>query len=428
MFTDKDSCRAYLEANGVDTIAWGSGKAKRIQDLMKELEEKESTLQVVNKKLYRITGVVKLVVRHPELRSRHLMCYSQQMADGRKRSRNVLLSEKKRADETPHNAALRAIKEELGSVSTLQADGIVLRVLRESHIYWEELVESPSYPNLVTVYKLNQFEIMLRGLPSDEFATTEDGEDGRKKINYWRWVRDSPDDNRYKGESSGQSALPTTSAPPTTAGGAEATGEGTEAKAKVAGFSVAFINSPMGSATYWPAKIERRQGSARQWLHEVGDRAGAVVGMGSRAASPPPSRPASARARLVPPHVVRLRRLEPASRPGSAPGLQARAALTKPKRLAAPPCATPNSPRLRLPLRRAASPLPDDDADSALELAHPQPSRPRHRLLYVRPGLEASTHLPWPSTLTFRGLPHPLSVTFHQIRASRPRGSVERQW
>ena len=118
-FDDKAALRAFLEAHGIDTIAWGAGKAKRMEDLLQELHDNESSLQLVGRKAYRWVGVVKLIVRTPELPDHHLACYEQQMPDGRKRPRNVLLSEKKARDEPAARAALRAIREELASVKAL---------------------------------------------------------------------------------------------------------------------------------------------------------------------------------------------------------------------------------------------------------------------------------------------------------------------
>ena len=41
IFVDKDDCRNYLQYHGVEAMGWGTGKAKRVEDLMKELEEGE---------------------------------------------------------------------------------------------------------------------------------------------------------------------------------------------------------------------------------------------------------------------------------------------------------------------------------------------------------------------------------------------------
>ena len=163
IFVDKDDCRNYLQYHGVEAMGWGTGKAKRVEDLMKELEEGECWLELHEGKAVRVVGVVKLIVRNPQHPGHHLVCVGQQMADGRRRPRNVLLSEKMRPREPPRKAALRAVEEELQSardrkvkLSDHHADQFALNA--DSHKHWVETIESPSYPHLSTRYHLHQSE------------------------------------------------------------------------------------------------------------------------------------------------------------------------------------------------------------------------------------------------------------------------------
>jgi hypothetical protein len=100
----------------VDTASWGANGAKRVEDLLEEMQDKEISLQLIDGKMYRTVGLVKVVVRNPEVPRYHLVCYEQQLADGRKRPCNALLAVKKKPDETAQQAATRAIEKELGSV------------------------------------------------------------------------------------------------------------------------------------------------------------------------------------------------------------------------------------------------------------------------------------------------------------------------
>ena len=263
-FADKEEARKYLLAHGVDTATWGANGAKRVEDLLEEMQNKEISLQLIDGKMYRTVGVVKVVVRNPEVPRHHLVCYEQQMADGRKRPRNTLLEEKKKPDETAQQAATRAIEKELGSVlpHVLPHDlGSVLRMgpclrlekIEEPHLESLRDVRSrdgrtartaravslTSYPTLCTRHELHQVEVHVRGLPMVPFVSeliTDYVGDGTSKSKGWKWVRDSDEDLRHKGL--GPRLCPSTAL----AGGVQRKG-----------FDVSFINSPMGSATYWPA-------------------------------------------------------------------------------------------------------------------------------------------------------------------------------
>ena len=239
-------------------MAWGTGKAKDVDALMKELQSGETQLVSVGGKVYRCINVVKLVVRHPELPRHHLVNYAQQLHDGRKRPRNVLLSEKLQPGELAASGAIRAVKTNLGDVlpKVLAVDTILLKA--STHVSWEEIMDSPSFPGLATRYNLQQFEIRLLGLPITEFATAEEEEGGRLKKNFWQWVKDCDDDLRYKSTTSNSlknSLLP--AATEDTPEGPKDVGRPFTAPPalvdKDPSLTVAFINSPIGSATYWPS-------------------------------------------------------------------------------------------------------------------------------------------------------------------------------
>ena len=262
-FVDKQDARKYLEANGVDTITWGVGTAKHVADLLAELRSGDCSLAFMGNKLCRLVGVVKLIIRSSdkELSDHHLMCYEQQLANGRRRPRNVLLSEKKPPEESAQRAAFRAVKEELGSDGNLNMGKTKLLV--DTHKNWVETVDSPSYPHLSTRYDLHQFEMVVPGLASKDFSTTEAVEGGGKKIHYWRWVCDSDDDLRYKGPSLPPPELEQTVSAivdPSAAVAASSIDDATSWGCGVA--TCRFVNSPIGSAVYWPASPTM---SPRRW-------------------------------------------------------------------------------------------------------------------------------------------------------------------
>ena len=299
-FADKEEARKYLLAHGVDTATWGANGAKRVEDLLEEMQNKEISLQLIDGKMYRTVGVVKVVVRNPEVPRHHLVCYEQQMADGRKRPRNALLEEKKKPDETAQQAATRAIEKELGSVLPHVLPHELGSVLRMGPCLRLEKIEEPhleslrdvrsrdgrtartaravsltSYPTLCTRHELHQVEVHVRGLPMVPFVSeliTDYVGDGTSKSKGWKWVRDSDEDLRHKGL--GPRLCPSTAL----AGGVQRKG-----------FDVSFINSPMGSATYWPAATAylspRRW---HRWQPAVSNGAGILTPMKWNGRQPPP--------------------------------------------------------------------------------------------------------------------------------------------
>ena len=190
-FSTSSELGEYLTEGGVDISGWGLGKAKTVDNLFDEVRARESTLQLLGEKVYRCLQVVKLVVRLPGVADRHLYCYSQRMADGRMRDRNVLPSEKMYAGEVAVHAAARAVLEELGSIREIRRDFI--DVLLQTHVTWDEIVDSPSFPKLTTQYTLHQVEVVVPGLSPQAFSTTEG-----KKEHFWQWIADRDDDLRHK--------------------------------------------------------------------------------------------------------------------------------------------------------------------------------------------------------------------------------------
>ena len=91
-------------------------------------------------------------------------------------------------------AARRGIGEEIGSMiegSELNIESVTLeRQNDDTDDYYVEVVESPSYPGLITEYHLYVLLAVCTGLPSNDFCTTEYNDmDKRvkvKQIHFWK--------------------------------------------------------------------------------------------------------------------------------------------------------------------------------------------------------------------------------------------------
>jgi hypothetical protein len=175
--------RALLQQYGIDTAAYGSQHAKTVAHLHKELREGESRLALSHGTLLRVVepvfvsvyavenGVIKYVVEKDQV-----------YADGRMRSRRMLLAEKKKPAEGWADCALRGVQEEL---STTQG----LRVSAQSYFAFEEEKRSLSYPGLLSRYVSHSVAIELTAPSADlgmpgfrDFETEEPG-----LVHRWVW-------------------------------------------------------------------------------------------------------------------------------------------------------------------------------------------------------------------------------------------------
>ena len=102
--------------------------------------------------------------------------------DTRKR-RDLMPSEKLSHGEDVMVCAERCVMEELSIADRERID-----LVAASHIAWVEIVVSPSFPDLMTQYRLHQVECFLIGLPQGPFETDEAG--GMR--HYWEWREDTP--------------------------------------------------------------------------------------------------------------------------------------------------------------------------------------------------------------------------------------------
>lgn len=170
--------RDWLVGKGIPTQRWGSGQAKRVEDLWSELDTGESVL--VTPPPERQVSFVSLVIRRGDKR---LTEVEQLLATGETRQRRQPPAEKMHPDEDVEAAAFRCVEEELG-VSRESC-----RVVPGTHTEAVKKGESPSYPGLVTRYVTHQIEVVVPNLPATAFSTPETagGGDTAVKMHHWDW-------------------------------------------------------------------------------------------------------------------------------------------------------------------------------------------------------------------------------------------------
>lgn len=169
-----------LTESGIDLALWGTGSAKTIRHLMKEIDAGETTMEVVDGRLVR-----KVRVLHAEVyvergdRRLHLREDRQEFADGRTRRRTDLtnsVSEKMEPGETPAQALARGLREELGI-----AEGNYF-ICRDFTSALQDK-ESASYPGLATKFEKHFVSVEIDGaLFREEFVEVQED-----KTTYFRW-------------------------------------------------------------------------------------------------------------------------------------------------------------------------------------------------------------------------------------------------
>lgn len=172
--------RQILTTAGVQVEDWGTGKAKTIAHLTKELADGETTLVEWDGKVVRLVRVTRadIFFDHPERGLLKLVELKQVFRDGRERVRDlpVSLAEKIVPGEDPATAIIRGIREELrimGNLIPLHVESI------------EEVNVSPSYPGLESVYELHRFRVDLTPNQFDPSGYVEEQPD-KSTIFGWR--------------------------------------------------------------------------------------------------------------------------------------------------------------------------------------------------------------------------------------------------
>lgn len=147
-----------LRIAGIDTSSWGTGKAKTLLDLQREIEDKEATLiKTPEGKLLRVLviGAIDVLYYAVDGKKFRLREDKQVFKDGRERRRDLghAISGKMQTGEDPLTATMREIRQEL------KIEGLIS--LEKLGIANEELITSPSYPGLPSQYIIHKYEVFL---------------------------------------------------------------------------------------------------------------------------------------------------------------------------------------------------------------------------------------------------------------------------
>lgn len=152
-----DVLQKQLADAGVDTSLWGTGQAKTLEHLQKEIESGETILITgeTGELLRRVVvGGADIYYQSPDGKRYRLKEDRQVFKDGRERQRDLgqAVSEKMKPDEDPKDAMIRGIEEELGISGEIALTEIGTDV---------EQVTSPSYPGLESEYIRHKFQAIL---------------------------------------------------------------------------------------------------------------------------------------------------------------------------------------------------------------------------------------------------------------------------
>jgi hypothetical protein len=175
-----ENLKNQLENAGINTSLWGTGQAKTLEHLQKEIDEEETVLiPGENGEILRrvVVGKADVIYISPNGQKFHLKEEKQVFTDGRERQRKLENSvfEKMKPGEDPEGAIVRGIKEELN------IDG---QIDLERLNTMEEIVESPSYPGLRSQYILHVFKITLT---EEQFKEEGYVESQKDKSTYFVW-------------------------------------------------------------------------------------------------------------------------------------------------------------------------------------------------------------------------------------------------
>lgn len=173
--TQTMQCEELLRKHAIDTSSWGSGDSKALSQLAIELIQGECRLELVEYELGKSTLARRLSVveanvfytsdNGPTMLLRET---AQEFSDGRSRTRphmTASIAEKMRINENPDEAILRGINEELGFATD--------RWQIELTDAYKKEQQSQSYPGLLNVMRLYQFDAHLTRQQFDPHGYTE---------------------------------------------------------------------------------------------------------------------------------------------------------------------------------------------------------------------------------------------------------------
>ncbi|CAE7933382.1 unnamed protein product [Symbiodinium sp. KB8] len=137
---------AYLASHNIDTESFGTGCAKSLKELSRELTSGQSSLLIDSSgKVVRVVDQVHLVVVSPS--DKVLVQVAYVTPDGAKHSLNRLPGTKGRPDESQFVTARHLLQKQI------HIDPNQVRLDPGKAVIWEESRKSPSVPSLPTVYR-----------------------------------------------------------------------------------------------------------------------------------------------------------------------------------------------------------------------------------------------------------------------------------
>ena len=174
---------SYLYENGITVDGWGKGKAKTVDHLLREINSGEARITKIGHQLIREAESV-VVHTYVDFRGKifKLIEDKQLFRDGRIKPRGIehAPAEKMRPGETTFEALRRAFHEELGFDED-EASRLIFDFKSKTV---KGPVPSESFPGLITLYTLHEFETWLPLHLYNPQGYTEHQED---KTTYFVW-------------------------------------------------------------------------------------------------------------------------------------------------------------------------------------------------------------------------------------------------
>lgn len=180
--------KRFLDDHGIDYSKWGLGPTKTVEKLFYEYLSGESTFIVRKKRLIRVVKRVQILVYYRTRRGTlfKLIEKRQVFRNGgvRKRSRRRSLSEKMLIGELGFDAAMRALKEEIGVAGL---DRMFFKKLKS--IKPGKPQNSRSYPGLPSIHYGPRFKLTM---PAAFYLRAGYDEVQQDKTTEFRWRKMRP--------------------------------------------------------------------------------------------------------------------------------------------------------------------------------------------------------------------------------------------
>jgi len=146
---------AILSQYNIDISQWNHQDGnKTIEDLLVEIQQGESQLKLIQDKIVRLLRVSAIEVFFQLRNNQFKLIEDKQIFfSGKVRKREInSITEKLKGKENPLDGAYRGLEEEIGLKITKDLTFV-------GETYWEKI--SPSYPDLLTLYQVFNYHIIL---------------------------------------------------------------------------------------------------------------------------------------------------------------------------------------------------------------------------------------------------------------------------